>query len=117
MWFIVIMTDMLCRKEFLHKQNIIKISSFLAGSVSNTGYWRYDRLYYDKQHAESETVNFIGWTAKGGANFNISDHHNVFANIGYISRAPFFSYGAFLSAAVSNATNPNAVISFFLVEC
>ena len=86
-----------------------KLSSFLAGSVSNTGYWRYDRLYYDKQHAESETVNFIGWTAKGGANFNISDHHNVFANIGYISRAPFFSYGAFLSAAVSNATNPNAV--------
>lgn len=86
-----------------------KLSAFLAGSVSNTGYWRYDRLYYDKQHAESETVNFIGWTAKGGANFNISDHHNVFANIGYISRAPFFSYGAFLSAAVSNATNPNAV--------
>ena len=37
-----------------------KLSAFLAGSVSNTGYWRYDRLYYDKQHAESETVNFIG---------------------------------------------------------
>lgn len=34
-----------------------KLSAFLAGSISNTGYWRYDRFYYDKQHAESETVN------------------------------------------------------------
>lgn len=86
-----------------------KLSAFLSGSLSNTTYWRYDRLYYDAAHAKSEKVNFIGFTAKGGANYNITDHHNIFANIGYISRAPFFSYGAFLQAQTSNATNPDAV--------
>lgn len=86
-----------------------KLSAFLSGSLSNTSYWRYDRLYYDEAHAKSDKVNFMGFTAKGGANYNITDHHNIFANIGYISRAPFFSYGAFLQAQTSNATNPDAV--------
>lgn len=86
-----------------------KVNLFVAGSVSNTGYWRYDRFYYDAAHAESEHVNFIGYTIKGGANFNLSDNHNLFANVGYISRAPFFSGGAFLQSTVSNAVNPDAV--------
>ena len=95
---------MLCQKEYLHKLSTIKdkLSAFLAGSISNTGYWRYDRFYYDKQHAESETVNFIGYTVKGGANYNLNEYHNVFANVGYISRAPFFSGGAFLQSTTSN---------------
>lgn len=33
----------------------------------------------------------------------------MFFNGGYISRAPFFSGGAFLTSTVSNATNPDAV--------
>ena len=42
-------------------------------------------------------------------NYNLNEYHNVFANVGYISRAPFFSGGAFLQSATSNATNPDAV--------
>lgn len=86
-----------------------KLNAYVSGSVSNTTYWRYDRFYYDSSHAKSETVDFWGFTVKGGANYNIDDHNNVFVNTGYISRAPFFSGGAFLSSAVSNATNPDAV--------
>ena len=86
-----------------------KLSAFAAVSLSNTSYWRYDRFYYDKEHAKSKTVNFLGYTVKGGANYNLDEHQNVFANIGYISRAPFFSGGAFLSSTVSNAVNPDAV--------
>ena len=86
-----------------------KLSTFVAGSISNTGYWRYDRFYYDKEHAKSKTVNFLGWTAKGGLNYNLTEQHNVFANIGYISRAPFFSGGAFLQSTTSNLTNPDAI--------
>ncbi len=84
-------------------------TAFVSGSLSNTGYWRYDRFYYDADHARSETVNFLGGTIKGGVNFNIDRYNNVFANIGYISRAPFFSGGAFLNSTISNATNPDAV--------
>ncbi len=85
------------------------LNAFIAGSISGTSYWRYDRFYYDAANARSETVNFIGFTAKGGINYNINEHHNIFANGGVISRAPYFSGGAFLNAAKSNVTNPNAV--------
>lgn len=89
--------------------NADKLNAFVSGSLNNTSQWRYDRFYYDAEHAKSETVNAIGFTVKGGANYNLTANHNVFANIGYISRAPFFSGGAFLSSATSNATNPDAV--------
>lgn len=84
------------------------LSAFVSGSLSNTSYWRYDRLFYDKQHAKSDTKSYIGFTVKGGANYNITDQHNVFFNAGYISRAPKFNYGAFLTPMASNVTNPDA---------
>ena len=89
--------------------NKYDLSAFLSFSGSNTTYWRYDRFYYDEADAESERINFFGFSAKGGANYNIDDQHNVFTNIGMISRAPFFSGGAFLQSTTSNVTNPNAV--------
>ncbi len=89
--------------------NLEKLNVFAAGSVSNFTYWRYDRFYYDEDHARSGKKNFPGFTVKGGANYNLNENHNVFANIGYISRAPFFSGGVFLSAQVSNITNPDPV--------
>jgi len=85
------------------------LSSFISLSASNTSNWRYDRFYYDPAQALSKTVNFLGYSAKGGANYNINTNHNVFANIGIISRAPFFSGGAFLQSTTNNLTNPNAV--------
>lgn len=95
-----------------------KISAFVAGSLSNTGYWRYDRFYYDKDNAKSPHKAFLGGTIKGGLNYNIDDVHNVFFNAGYISRAPYFSGGVFLQNQTSNAMNSDPinekVISFEL---
>ena len=85
-----------------------KVNAFVSGSLSNSGYWRYDRFYYDAAHAESEHANYLGGTIKGGANWNITDRSNVFANVGYISRAPMFSYGVFLNSQNSHAINPEA---------
>ena len=94
------------------------LSAFIAGSLSNTSYWRYDRLYYDKDHAKSKTKSYIGGTIKGGVNYNFNEHHNAFFNMGYISRAPKFSTGVFLTSSTSNVTNPDArnekVLSFEL---
>ena len=86
-----------------------KLTAFVGASVNNTAYWRYDRFYYDAEHARSETVNFWAGSVKGGVNYNIDRHNNVFINGGYITRAPFFSGGAFLQSTTSNATNPDAV--------
>ena len=84
-----------------------KLSSFVSGSLSETIQWRYDRFYYDKEHAKSEKAYNLGFTVKGGVNYNITEKHNVFANIGVISRAPN-SYGIF-TAYNSNEINKEAV--------
>ncbi|MBO5216907.1 MAG: carboxypeptidase-like regulatory domain-containing protein [Alistipes sp.] len=86
-----------------------KFNAFVSGSISNTGYWRVDNFYYDAAHAESDHINFLGFTAKGGVNWNFTRSSNVFLNVGYISRAPFFSGGAFLQSTTSHMTNPDAV--------
>lgn len=83
------------------------ITTFLSGSLNVTSYQREDHFYYDKEHAKSPTKSFLGGTVKGGVNWNIDAHQNVFLNGGFISKAPFFSNGVFLSSATSNAINPN----------
>ncbi len=85
------------------------LNAYVSGSVSNTMYWRVDRFYYDAAHGESEKIDFWGYTAKGGVNWNFTQKSNAFLNVGYISRAPFFSGGAFLQSTTSNALNPDAV--------
>ena len=94
-----------------------KLSAFVAGGASNTSYWRYDRFYYDKAHAKSDKNNYLGWNAKGGVNYNLDEHNNVFANAGYVSRAPMFD-AAFINSQNSHALNPDAknekILSFEL---
>ncbi len=85
-----------------------ELSTFVSGSVSNTTYWKYDKMYYAEDEAKSDKISFPGFVVKGGANYNLTDMHNVFFNIGYFSRAPYFS-SAFLSSNTSNAINEDAV--------
>ena len=85
-----------------------KLNVVLSGALSYTTYWRDDHFYYDDAHSKSDKVNFFGGQIKGGANYNIDRHNNVFFNAGYISRAPFFS-NAFAAYNTSNIINDNAV--------
>lgn len=68
------------------------LSAFVSLAASNTSYKRIDYFNYLDSDSEQETefVNFFGYSAKGGANYNIDNHHNVFANVGYFEKAPFF---------------------------
>ena len=85
------------------------LSVFMAGSLSNSTYWREDRFYYSKADAKSSKESFLGFTLKGGANYNLTEKHNVFANIGYFSRPPHMQGGVFLQNDVSNVVNPDAM--------
>lgn len=86
-----------------------KYSAFLSGTLANNSYWRYDRYYYDEAHAESDLANFISGSIKGGFNYNFNAYNNAFFNVGYISRAPYFSGGVFLMSQSSNVINKDAV--------
>lgn len=85
-----------------------KLNVFVSGGLSNTGYWRYDRFYYDKDHAKSGKKNYLGGNIKGGANYNITENHNVFFNAGFISRAPMFDT-SFINSQTSHDRNPDAL--------
>ncbi|WP_326981836.1 TonB-dependent receptor [Chryseobacterium sp. MYb264] len=75
-----------------------KLSAFLQGSVSNQGYQRIDNYVVDGSTLKGQTVNTktgfkntFGYNFKGGANYNINENHNVFANLGYYSKQPFLN--------------------------
>ena len=67
-------------------------SAFVTLSGSNTSYRRVDYYnYLDSDPLQTtDKYNFLGYQAKGGANYRINDQHNVFANIGYFEKAAGF---------------------------
>ncbi|MEN5309380.1 TonB-dependent receptor plug domain-containing protein [Chryseobacterium cucumeris] len=74
------------------------LSAFLQGSVSNQGYQRIDNYVVDGSTLRGQTINtktgfknIFGYNIKGGANYNINEQHNVFANLGYYSKQPFLN--------------------------
>jgi len=79
-----------------------KFAAFLGGTVSNTWTKRIDYMSYQtgvvtedyaKDNANtSETLSNMGWNIKAGANFNITENHNIFLNGGAYSRVPFFRF-------------------------
>ncbi|SDX97539.1 Outer membrane receptor proteins, mostly Fe transport [Lutibacter oricola] len=71
--------------------NTDNLSTFIASAVSNTSYKRIDYFQYTPGNQETDKYDFIGYSIKGGANYNINDEHNVFANIGYFEKAANFN--------------------------
>ena len=69
-----------------------KYSVFLNLSGSNTQYQRIDYFNFEDGSPGQTTdwQKFWGYTAKGGVNYNIDKHNNIFANVGYFSKAPIF---------------------------
>ena len=67
-------------------------------------------MYYapNDPNRESDDVDFLGYSIKGGANYNINDTNNVFMNIGYFSKAPFLDGNVFQSDS-STAFNEEAL--------
>ena len=92
-----------------------KISAFIQGSASEQGYSRIDNWIVDGVTIQQgQAVNtktpmkfLFGFNAKGGVNYNIDSHHNVFVNVGYYSKQPNFFAVYNSPLAVANPTNPS----------
>jgi len=68
-------------------------NSFVSAAVSNTSYQRVDYFnYLDNDPLQTtDKYNFTGYSIKGGANYNFTDTQNIFVNVGYFEKAPFFN--------------------------
>lgn len=90
------------------------LSAFVQGAVSNQAFQRIDNFLVDGVSLLNGTLagtpatnqptalnpvlntktgfkDILGYNIKGGANYNINEQHNVFANIGYYSKQPFLN--------------------------
>lgn len=45
----------------------------------------------EARYATTKQKWYMGYTVKGGVNYNINDHHNVFLNFGYLNMAPLMN--------------------------
>jgi len=83
-----------------------RFTAFLASTVNNTWYKRYDRINYI-QNTESELVTKPGADFKAGLNYNMNDFNSLYFNTGYYSKAPYFKFvfANFSNAVVQNLAN------------
>lgn len=83
-------------------------TAFVTITGTGTGNQRND--YYNYLNTDpaqsSKYVNFFNYQAKGGANYNINEAMNVFANVGYMTKSPYFDN---VFQKFTNTINPNSV--------
>lgn len=79
----------------------------VSGAFNVNTYTRYEKFYMNPKDGKSDSRTFPAGSIKAGVNYNIDRHNNIFANGGYITRAPYFSYGVFVASQISNAINPD----------
>ena len=91
-------------------------NTFISLALSNTSYQRIDYFnYLDSDPLQTtDKYNFLGYSAKGGANYRLDDKNNVFVNLGYFEKAPDFN-STFLNFNNENINEdaPNQKIASF----
>jgi len=91
------------RIDYFRKKDLVLSDTTINEAIGTQPYFGEivsDTLIYNGQGytIDSEEAKFAstdwkwirGFTIKGGANFNLDEHNNIFFNMGYISKAPRF---------------------------
>jgi outer membrane cobalamin receptor len=68
-----------------------KLSTFVASTFSGTHYRREDPYNYP-QAPLSMPVNKAGFDVKGGAAYKVGKYGNVYGNVGFYSREPYYKF-------------------------
>ena len=70
------------------------LSAAVSATVSQVSYQRIDYfqlLRPDGSAVTTDWTRFTGYSVKAGANYNLSEHNNIFFNVSYNSKVPFFT--------------------------
>ena len=87
------------------------LSLFAAGTVSNTWYGKVDRYnYVTSEDQVADFVSALGYNIKAGLNFNINESNNVFLNLGYYSRAPYWDF-VFVNRSTNSLKPVNDILN------
>ena len=83
-----------------------KLTTFIASTISGTHYRREDPYNYP-EYPLSEPVNKAGFDIKSGVGYKVGKHGNMYGNVGFYSREPYykFVYVNFSNAIATNLVN------------
>ena len=91
------------------------LTAFFSGALNNKSYSRIE--YFLEEHdgsgAQTQWYHFPGFSAKGGANYNLSPVHNVFMNTGFFVNQPSFRSVFYNYTNDANAEAPNEQVFSF----
>jgi outer membrane cobalamin receptor len=111
-YFVYFSEDSPMRKEFENISDELRNDANLAESQNDTIAYQEAMTQLNQienmtamESPVSDWIDFMAYSIKGGANYNINQNHNVFANAGYFTRAPFYRF-AFVG--FTNNLNPGA---------
>lgn len=92
--------------------NYKKVDFFVAGRLSVSSFWRTGMtrigLFPDNSLGKSETMTFINPGVKAGVTYKINGRHYIYANGGFMTRAPYVN-NVFLSPRTRNSVTDNLV--------
>ncbi|MBF9143320.1 TonB-dependent receptor [Hymenobacter properus] len=91
------------------------VSAVVSATLSQVSYRRID--YFQKTQADGSPVQtdwarFKGYSVKAGVNYNVTEHDNLFANVGYNSRVPFFNQVYTTQGIAYPNVRPEGITSF-----
>ncbi len=98
------------------------LTAFVAAAASNKSYSRVEYFLEPNTNwketysgTQAPWTNFLGFSIKGGANYNLNQNHNLFVNAGYFENQPDFRNVYYNYTNDANTTAPNEkVLSFEL---
>lgn len=84
------------RIDYFRKKDLVLPDTTIAQVLGYGNTYTYNGVTYTPDSPEAKTSTtkrkwFLGYTFKGGANYNINDHQNAFVNLGYLNMAPRFN--------------------------
>jgi hypothetical protein len=95
-----------------------KLAVFISLTGSNTSYRREDffRKLDSDPDQKTDNFDFFDFGAKGGANYNLNDKHNVFVNLGYLEKVASFRsvFPTFNNDVVNDDAENQKITSFEL---
>jgi len=81
------------RIDYYKRKDLVLPDTTIAQVLGYGNTYTYNGVTYTHDSPEAKTSTterkwFLGYTLKGGANYNINEHQNAFINCGYLNMAP-----------------------------
>ncbi len=94
------------RKDYYLNKDLVLSDTTILQAVGYGDTLTHNGVKYTNDSPEARTSQterkwFLGYTVKGGTNYNINEHQNIFVNLGYLQMAPRFNL-VFSSTNIEN---------------